>query len=400
MARLHHVCLISDQLIPNYLPTLDKKLKPEIVTLVVSPQKEALAQRLRRVLERNQITVTEDLKLEDAVDIAKIQNQIEDWINENDNGDELMVNVTGGNKPMAIAAQEVFRMMGKSVFYVDIATDRVEWINKMDGAQCRETIYLKQPIKIKRYFELVDTKVCDAKASNRSIKKDWKRFATVAMVENIKKWGTSLGVLNKLATNAEKDEKKGIANALNRTDDPDKTNPLWKKLDRGLLLELKGNGLITSTESFEFCNSNARAFCNGLWLEEMVFSLLKENYGLKEEQCLANVKVDRLDTKINDDSNNNELDVAVVSRNSLYVIECKTRNMRQNKNENVVSEAIYKLSYLQNTFGLRSNGIIISARPVCKRDKERANAARITILDNLTELEQQLGKILRLTKCK
>ena len=395
MARLHHLCLISDQLIPNYLPTLDKNLKPEVVTLVVSPQKEALAKRLRRILERNQITVMEDLKLEDVVDIAKIQKQIEDWINENDNGDELMVNVTGGNKPMAIAAQEVFRIMGKNVFYVDIATDRVEWINRMDGTPCREAIYLEHPIKIKRYFELVDTKVCEARENNRTIKDDWKRFATQAMVENIKKWGASLGILNKLANDAEKDDQRGIEDALNRTKDP-----LWEKLDRDLLLELEGNGLITSTESFEFCNSEARAFCNGLWLEEMVFCLFKENYGLKKDQCLANVKVDKLDTKINDDSNNNELDVAVVSRNSLYVIECKTRNMRQNKNENVVSDAIYKLSYLQNTFGLRSNGIIISARPVRKRDKERAEAARITILDNLTELEQQLGRILKLSKCK
>ncbi len=408
MAKKHHVLLISDQLIPNYLPTVDENLKPDVVTFVVSGKMEATAQRLRKIFKENQIAVTEDIKLTDAFDIAKIQKQMENWINENDNGDEIILNATGGNKPMAIAAQEVFRMMGKEVFYVDINADRVEWINKMDGPSHREAIYLKQPIKLKRYFELVNTEVCDAKENNRAISEDWKRFATQAMVDNIENFESSLGILNKLANDAEKYKTldlNELANKAEKADTLDQTKvPLWKNLNGDLLSELQGSGLITLIDdSCKFVNAEARAFCNGLWLEEMVFSLLKDKYGLTKHQCLANVKVNKLDLKqklSKKREERNEIDIAVVSKNSLYVIECKTRNMRQNKNENVVSEAIYKLSYLQNTCGLRSRGIIVSARPVSKNDKERAEDVGIKIFDNLKTLAEDLKKKLQLTEIK
>lgn len=53
-----HVCLVSEEATPNFIPVLDTRFRPREVILVVSPQmrerarwlKEALAHRVERVI--------------------------------------------------------------------------------------------------------------------------------------------------------------------------------------------------------------------------------------------------------------------------------------------------------------------------------------------------------------
>ena len=123
----HQLLLVSAQPMPNFLPILNSELKPEVVTLVVSDKMKDRAGWLKKEIAKHQVAVLPDIEIGNAeTDIAAIQDTLMKWADERpDLMDESVLNATGGTKPMAIAAQEVFRMANRPVFYVDVATDMV-----------------------------------------------------------------------------------------------------------------------------------------------------------------------------------------------------------------------------------------------------------------------------------
>jgi hypothetical protein len=118
-----HVCLVSEQATPNFIPVLDARFRPREVILVVSPQmrerarwlKEALAHRVERVSEH---------VIGDAWDIPRIHEALLDLVAARE-GTDLALNVTGGTKPMAIAAQQVFHAENLPIFYVHPARNEI-----------------------------------------------------------------------------------------------------------------------------------------------------------------------------------------------------------------------------------------------------------------------------------
>ncbi len=125
-AAMTLLCLVSDQPVLNLLPALDPTLRPERVVLAVSSEMRSQARRLEVALKRHGIP-TELLPLENAFDLPDLSNRFIDFLAAHE-GIDLALNVTGGTKPMAIAAQEAFRMAGKPVFYVSVQSDRLYWL--------------------------------------------------------------------------------------------------------------------------------------------------------------------------------------------------------------------------------------------------------------------------------
>ena len=50
----------------------------------------------------------------------------------------MALNVTGGNKLMALAAQAVAQAAGWPAFYVDVDTDQIIWLDKTRPAQTNQ----------------------------------------------------------------------------------------------------------------------------------------------------------------------------------------------------------------------------------------------------------------------
>lgn len=111
-----HVCLVSQQATPNFIPALDSRTRPEEVILVVSPHMRKQAGWLGEAFRARGIRVSE-YPIGDPWDIAGIQESLLQLVLERADP-RLALNVTGGTKPMAIAAQQVFDSEKLQIFYV------------------------------------------------------------------------------------------------------------------------------------------------------------------------------------------------------------------------------------------------------------------------------------------
>ena len=148
---MNHVLLVSDQAMPNFLPVLNKDLKPKSVTLAVSSKMQRRAQWLKNEIEKHQVQILPDIELgENVADVNIVQSVFMKWVDDNKElFENSVLNVTGGTKPMAIAAQETFRMGGRPVVYVDRASDWVSWLGE-EG----KNLFLSNQPTLSQFFGL------------------------------------------------------------------------------------------------------------------------------------------------------------------------------------------------------------------------------------------------------
>ena len=369
---MNHVLLVSDQPMPNFLPILNAEMKPDSVTLVVSSKMRSRADWLKSEIQKHQVKVLDDIDVgDDIFNINVIQRTLMDWA---DGNEELftqsVLNVTGGTKPMAIAAQEVFRMGGRPVFYIDIVTDSVTWLNGE-----RQPLQLSGSPTIKQFLGMNGIRVVAGDFQSIVENENWRHFYTEIAADPCK-WALSIRALNWIAFQAERRR----TNEL-EVDDATLESPDWPEMSR----MLHTYGLVThaNDQRERFCSAEARRFCNGNWLEHYVFETLKKLH-FDRKRAMMNVKI--VDAK----GNSNELDAVVLHGNTCYVIEDKTKYMqRANSTDNVV----YKLAQLSARMGLRAKGILVSALDVRPVDKDRAKAYNVDVIDWLPDLESNFRRI-------
>ena len=106
------------------------------------------------------------------------------------------------------------------------------------------------------------------------------------------------------------------------------------------------------SDKISYASEEARFWCNGGWLEDLVKTRL---YGMK-----SNGMIDDWDSNVDipdgqksrgrqlSQSNKNELDAAFTVANRLFLIECKTANLAK---RDEFSAAIYKLDSLKKSLG-------------------------------------------------
>lgn len=388
--RKHHMLLVSAQPMPNFLPILNSEMKPDSVSLVVSAKMKNRAEWLGKEIAKHQVEILPDIEIGNAeTDINAIQQTLIEWADKNqDLMAESFLNATGGTKPMAIAAQEVYRMAGRPVFYVDVATDMVSWVS---GSE--RNLKLEKSPTLSQVFGLNGLELESGDFKSVVGDEKWKHFCD-EIASSPSDWALALGALNEKASFAvnefnhargrrEKDEALSFQYGNHELD-----TPKWNEM----LEMLHADELIAgATASERFISEDAARFCAGIWLEHYVFSILK-GFSFDKKRALMNAVV--VDSK----GNRNELDSIVIHRNTCYVIEDKTKNMKVKNGStgNVADQAVYKLSQVTKNLGLRAKGILVSARPVRPVDKDRARAYGVEIIDWLPNLKSQLNRILEM----
>ena len=370
---MNQVLLVSDQPMPNFLPILNRELKPDSVTLVVSDAKRNRAEWLKAEIAKHQIEILPDVSIgNDASDIHAVENRLMEWCDANrDLFADSVLNVTGGTKPMAIAAQEVFRCGDRPVFYVDIATDKVTWV-----CGDREDMVLDNQPNLTQFLGLHG--ICVESGDFWSVVENerWRHFYSV-VASDPRKWALPIRALNRIASVAEEEGSREFT-----VTDSDFALPGWCEMSRmlhedELVCPARGDAREL------FCSSEARRFCNGIWLEHYVFEILK-SFGFDKRHALMNVKIK--DSR----GNGNELDAIVLHRNVCYVFEDKTKNMRRG---NMADNAVYKLAQLSSAMGLRTRGVLVSALDVRPADKDRARAYNVEVFDWLPDLKSGLQRL-------
>lgn len=94
------VLLVGEQPVPNLLPT--RHLQPDVAVLVHTDRTKGIAERLKMLLGRRCLLCPVD-----PYDLPEIQRALQDFLQRELAGHQLLFNLTGGTKPMFLAALQV-----------------------------------------------------------------------------------------------------------------------------------------------------------------------------------------------------------------------------------------------------------------------------------------------------
>lgn len=331
-------CLVSRQSMANVLPVL--MFKPQQVVLFSTPEENRSADHLEKLFQLKKIKVQRVDGL-DAYNYLKFKDEVKQHL-KNFEG-EIILNVTGGTKLMALAAYEAFAEANKKIIYCD--TEHQHIISLMPDYKIEN---LQADISIDDYllsygYHIKETKDLSLVEKfyplfefiiNKNLMQEFVSFFKVvreSFVENYPK--TSIASKNRNFFFSKNFDNYSI-----------QYNPFNKK-------------------SITIHSSDYKS---GDWLEYYVYYMLKVHYKLNP---LTGVKI------ISDENVENEIDVLVLKDYKLYNYSCKS-----GKSDNQYD--LFQLETLRNiTSGTFGKGIFVSAKKGSKRFLERAKELGIKTIN-------------------
>jgi len=186
-----HFCIVSEQPIPNLSAALDGRLRADRLVLLTSQEMATRAERLALVASRYGIE-TVKVYLRERLDLTQVAHDVERALDNAADADEILLNTTGGQKPMAIAAYEVFLRRGHHAFYVD-TDNTVVWLPPAKS----ERLVLDTRLGITDYLDAYGAKVIRLRQDV-----DPRGALTEELVCRVSTFGPALSVLNGLAASA------------------------------------------------------------------------------------------------------------------------------------------------------------------------------------------------------
>ncbi|MBF0472086.1 MAG: DUF1887 family protein [Gammaproteobacteria bacterium] len=357
-----HLCLVSEYASANLTPLLDPRFRPQEVVLLTSDRLVEETAWLRNVLQPSGLRISE-LQLADPFDIQEISQQLEQFL-QTVGERSIALNASAGNRPMALAAYEVFRHHNRPIFYVQPGEDLLFWLHPYSA----EGHDLADRVRLPAFLSAYGTRVTQP-GVRQPLHADLRQL-TARLIEQVEAWQPLLAALNWLAS---------------RTDSALRSPPIPDHLNRDdsfhQLLSLFAENSLLLVEDNRLCfrDDDSRFYANGGWLEEHVYGTL---FGLRRKlriQDLAKgVEVERSTRR---GVSRNELDVAFLANNRLYLVECKTK--RWSGPDDAVgdgSSALYRLDTLQQLLGgVDGSAILVSYRDVGNAVRRRAEDLEIAI---------------------
>jgi hypothetical protein len=380
-----HVCLVRDSAAANITPALDPAFKPDEVILIHSPAQQDRVDALTTVLRPAGITVSSCL-IDDEHNIEHIRDRVLELLLTRE-GASVALNASGGTRPMSIGAYEIFHELGQPVFYVNPRNDRVTWLHRRDEPSFDLANQIKLPAFLGAHGATVENMGPRDGVSSRL------RQLTTELVAEAEALARPLATLNWLAQKAERELiSPSLSDGQRRWPE---FNALLDRLAEEKVLELRGNRL-------HFASEEDRFFVNGGWLEVHVFGAV---YGLPRSETGVQ-DVGRSVEVVREGTGKpvkNELDVAFLANNRLYIIECKTKRFHSDEKsvglDTPGADTLYKLDTLKTVLGgARAEVMLVSFNALSRWDQQRAHDLDITLCSarELPRLQAKLRQWLSL----
>jgi hypothetical protein len=366
------VLLVSAQAAANLLPALDRGLKPETAVLFVTKAMKQRARDLAAVL--NEVSVkTREVELKDEHDFEHMQADFQAFA-DSMAGQEVAVNLTGGTKLMALAAYTVAKAYHWQALYLDLDTDEV--IQLETGALKSQRRAIEQNLRLSHYLRGYGFRV---ESPRRPQEQTRHRDLLRGLILGIEGLGPALGAVNLLAAKAKDSLEASTAFVQPQ---PQKLESLLDDFHRAGVLHREGAAI-------RFVSEDDRLFANGGWLELHVYQTLaavQGQIGIRDKA--VNLQL------VDGNGVRNELDVAFLSRNHLFVIECKTARMSGEGGADKANESLFKLAELaRRVGGIGTRSMLVSYRPVKPAERQLAEALHVEVVA-VTELAR-LGERLK-----
>lgn len=329
-----HVCLVSDQTIPNILGISD--LQPDKLVFISTAKMEEkrVAQSILSCLNlhgldygnRHQIVVVN----QDSFDSCeKALKQLAEQYKE----DTISVNLTCGTKVMSMAAFSVFRGVARLIY---TPIPRNEFIEIDESPETEPVHPLPLRLNIRSYLTAYGVRISNMQEA-QVLKERAKRGRELSgwIVEN---YADVENLLCAFAYNLNKFDARNMDHF-----DFAMQYEIRNEAERELLKKfgMSENRIARRLNKLEI------GFITGDWLSDYCYEALSK---LNVDDCATGVEL------IDKNGNPNELDVMFTKDNALYIIECKSLKQKTDKG----TEILYKIAALQDSFGLRVRGFLIS----------------------------------------
>ncbi|MDP2834109.1 MAG: DUF1887 family CARF protein [Pseudomonadota bacterium] len=356
-----HVCIATGQNLANLIPAI--QLQASEVVILETPEMRASAENLKAALKSRGIPARR-IPFDDATPEAIVNSaqQVALELGEQ----PLVFNASGGHKLMTLALTDELRDLAGDnlhLLYCETRHDRLDWLkptpamDDMADVLKLEDVLFAQGYRIQTRGDRDVQWMADA---------DSRASLTRTLGDGADKLARFFGTLNSLADKA-----------LNEPEGPFRPRqellfaPGGRNAD--LLRDAQKLGLLAWDNDTEivFTHADAARYFRGGWLEEYVWLKLR---GLKPAEAAINLKIETVGAKTD-----NELDAAIVHRNRLLIVECKTKRFGRDAGKD--SDHIYKLAQLaRQVGGLMGRGLLLSARPVDENLRKRARDNQVDLL--------------------
>lgn len=347
-----HVCLVSEQTVPNILSI--HHFKPEKIVFCTTDKMEkqkrtdAIINTLKLYDMNYKDTHERIIVDQDCLDDCEIK--FSEAARRYSN-DEVVINLTGGTKIMVLGAYNSFKSIAKQMIYTPIPKNEFITVFPKDDS-CKKPFSYNLKLSVEAYVTAYGVKI-----ENTNKLKDIKEKALNNkdlcswMAKNYKDIECLLKILFTQLQNA-RDK--------NSFDIDTDYNPK-SKADKELLNKL---GMKNNTIKKRLSKDEIR-FLTGDWLSNYCYN---EISALSVDDVVTEIEL------ISPKGAKNEFDVMFTKDNALYIVECKSLSSKEEQYQ----DFLYKISALQQDFGLRVNGFMISTT----RD----------ILDNKGEIKPHIKK--------
>lgn len=341
-----HVCLVSEQTIPNILGIYH--FRPDMIIFFTTPKMEEQKRtdailntlKLYRLdyTERNEKVIVDQDCLDDCE--LKFSDVAGKYRN-----DEVVVNLTGGTKIMVLGAYNIFKSSAKRMVYTPIPKNEFITVHPKDDS-CRKPLAYNLKLSVEAYVTAYGVKVKKPEkiellksgaASNKDLCK-WMALNYKAIEDllfefykNLHKHRSDKDFRLKMEYSPRKEEERKFLDRLGMT---------------------MANGKIEKTLS-----KKEIRFLTGDWLSDYCFNEIAE---LAVDDCVTGIEL------TSPKGVDNEFDVMFTKDNALYIVECKSL---QPGKEEKYQDFLYKISALQQDFGLRVDGFMISTARKILSDK-------------------------------
>lgn len=363
-----HLCLVSNQAAPNFLPIVF--CKPARVVLFVSAEMQDTGKHLQEALHRAvPQTKIEIVEIADAWDLEACSTLFFEKIVSLD-GERALFNVTGGTKIMSFAALTTAFDTDVPAIYLNEKNNTIHLLSTPHKEEQQRMPSIVVKTSLRNYLAAYGYAVRES-ASAPTLSLDVAE--TLDYLLRQPSMREVVSKLNRIAVDAEeksfnkktRQQEKGTPKPIHMEDVrkalSDKNREAFDVLctyfEKMGRLRVQGSQCVFPTEADRF-------FVAGGWLENYVVSKLAQ-LGLKPE---GNIVVER--------GARNEIDAAFMYDECLYIVECKTCFYPTADDANKV---LYKLESLAKLGGLKTKLVLVSYQPLPDASRKRAKDQGITV---------------------
>jgi len=361
--------LISEQQIPNILfikENLNSDRYIFITTEIMQSQKQI--DKITNTLNIPEQKI-EEIKVnqEDYFDIIEKLKSIK-----YDGTTEILVNITGGNKIMALAVYEFARITPKtSIYYLPF--DKNEFLKIHPDKEKKE---IKTKLTLKEYL-----------------------FSYTYQEK-----GNEPYIFNNKPLCGFETAKKMLEKYINYQFDGKITERLRQKRRNGIDIDdeirIFLDNLDFEPKDKKKLNKYEVRYLTGGWLEELLYYQIKEI--LKIDDKYISLSVTSKNTK---EQSPNDFDVMCCYNNKLYIFECKTSLNEGDKKLGIFTDTIYKIAALIKDKGLSAKSFLVTTDrnlidengKINEEKEKRAEFHKVEIIyfRNIEQLKENIEKNLK-----